>query len=578
MAFPPAFVDELLARNPIEDVVGQYVSLKRSGSNMFGLCPFHGEKTASFSVNPSKGIYYCFGCHKGGGAVNFMMEIEGLSYPDAVRALAKRVGMEVPEDEQYQSRYRAQERLWALMKEAGRFYHEQLYAPAGAECLAYVQKRGLSKAIVTRFGMGYAPNSWNALVDAMRKKGYTDQELKDADLVGEKNGRIYDRFRNRLMFPIIDVRGNVIGFGGRVLDDSKPKYLNSNETLIFNKRKNLFGLNLAKKTKEPNLILVEGNIDVVALHQFGFDNAVASLGTSLTEEQVTLLSRYTEQVVLTYDGDEAGQRAAQRAIPMLEKAGIQVKVLQMKDAKDPDEFLHKFGADRFRMLLEECSNRVEYQISAIAKKYQLQVDEERVQFIQEAAQLLSTLPSAVQREIYGHRVAEQAKISYEAMKLEMDKAYRRRLANEKKKQEKIDLAPAQNQQPKTRAFRYDNIRSAMAEEAILAMVCREPALFEKTATLQPQQFSAPVLSNAFAQLRERYRQGLEVSPAALTDLTPEEMSHIAGVVAKDIGPVNEQVLDDCIRTIHSNYQKKHVDSDDALLALQRQLQNRKGMR
>ncbi|MBO5317493.1 MAG: DNA primase, partial [Oscillospiraceae bacterium] len=205
MAFPASFIDELIARNPIDDVVGQYVTLKRSGSNMFGLCPFHGEKTASFSVAPEKGIYYCFGCHKGGGVINFMMEVEGMSYPDAVRALAKRAGMEVPEDEQYQSRYRKQERLWALMKEAGRFFHAQLSTPAGAKCLEYIQKRGLSQSIITRFGMGYAPDSWNALVDAMRKKGYTDQELMDADLVGEKNGRIYDRFRDRLMFPIIDV-------------------------------------------------------------------------------------------------------------------------------------------------------------------------------------------------------------------------------------------------------------------------------------------------------------------------------------------------------------------------------------
>ena len=578
MAFPAAFLDELVARNPIEDVVGQYVSLKRSGSNLFGLCPFHGEKTASFSVNPTKGIYYCFGCHKGGGAVNFMMEIEGLSYPDAVRALAKRAGMEVPEDEQYQSRYRAQERLWALMKEAGRFFHQQLFSPAGEECLRYVQKRGLSKSIVTRFGIGFAPNSWNALVDAMRKKGYTDQELKDADLVGEKNGRIYDRFRNRLMFPIIDVRGNVIGFGGRVLDDSKPKYLNSNETLIFNKRKNLFGMNLAKKTKEPNIILVEGNIDVVTLHQYGFDNAVASLGTSLTEEQVTLLSRYTEQVILTYDGDEAGQRAAQRAIPMLEKAGIQVKVLQMKDAKDPDEFLHKFGPDRFRLLLEECSNRVEYQLNAIAKKYNLNADEERVKFIQDAANLLSTLPSAVQREIYGHRAAEAGKISYDAMKLEMDKAYKHRRWQEKKKQEKKDLAPAQNLQPKSRDMRYTNMKSALAEETVLAMVLREPALFEKTAGLTETQFSSTVLGRAFAQLQQRYRQGQEVNIGVLTDFTAEEMSHLAGLSQRHAGPVNEGALADCVAIIRAEHQADNVNSDEDLRAMQKQLQERKGMK
>ena len=326
MAFPQAFIDELIARNPIEEVVGQYVNLKRSGGNLFGLCPFHGEKTASFSVAPEKGIYYCFGCHKGGGAVNFMMEIEGLSYPDAVRNLAKRAGMEVPEDEQYQSRYRQQERLWALHKEAARFFHAQLYAPVGQAALNYAFGRGMSKGILTTFGVGYAPDSWDSMVKAMRAKGYTDEELKESGLVtvSQKNGNLFDRFRDRLMFPIIDVRGNVIGFGGRIIKNDKDtaKYLNSPETLIFNKRKNLFGLNLAKKSKQGYLILVEGNIDVVALHQYGFDNAVASLGTSLTDEQATLLSRYTEQIVLIYDGDEAGQRATRRAIPMLERRGF----------------------------------------------------------------------------------------------------------------------------------------------------------------------------------------------------------------------------------------------------------------
>ncbi len=578
MAFSPAFIDELVAANPIEDVVGQYVSLKRSGSNMFGLCPFHGEKTASFSVAPDKGIYYCFGCHKGGGVVNFMMELEGLSYPDAVRALAKRAGMEVPEDEQYQSRYRQQERLWALMKEAGRFFHSQLYSPAGQKCLEYTQKRGLSKSIITQFGIGFAPDSWNMLVDAMRKKGYTDQELKDADLVGQKNGRIYDRFRNRLMFPIIDVRGNVIGFGGRVLDDSKPKYLNSNETLIFNKRKNLFGMNFAKKSKEPYMILVEGNIDVVTLHQYGFTNAVASLGTSLTEEQVTLLSKYTEQVVLTYDGDEAGQRAAQRAIPMLEKAGIQVKVLQMKDAKDPDEFLHKFGADKFRLLLEDSSNRVEYQLGGIRRKYQLEDDTQRVQYIHECAQLIAELPSAVQREVYGSRVAEIGKISTAAMSLEVEKAFKRRLGKEKKKQEAIDLAPAKNLQPKSRSIRYDNIKSAMAEETLIAMLIKEPALFDKTVQLDEASFSAPILAKAYGQLRERYRQGLEVSPGVLTDFEPEEMSHIVSVCQRHTGPVKEDALADCVRTILAEHQASGITSDEDLLKFSSKLKERKGIR
>jgi len=576
MAFPPSFIDELVARNPIEEVVGQYVNLKRSGSNLFGLCPFHGEKTASFSVAPDKGIYYCFGCHKGGGPVNFMMEVEGLSYPDAVRALAKRAGMEVPEDEQYQNRYRHQERLWALMKEAGRFFHEQLFAPVGAECLAYVQKRGMTKKIVTQFGIGYAPNSWNALVDAMRKKGYTDQEMRDADLVGEKNGRIYDRFRNRLMFPIFDVRGNVIGFGGRVLDDSKPKYLNSNETLIFNKRKNLFGLNFAKKTKREGIILVEGNIDVVALHQYGFDNAVASLGTSLTEEQVALLSRYTEQVILTYDGDEAGQRAAQRAIPMLEKAGIQVKVLQMKDAKDPDEFLNKFGADRFQMLLEESSNRVEYQINAIRKKYDLREDDQKVRYVQEAAELICSLDSSVKREVYGNRVAESAGISSEAMKLEIGKAYKRRQSREKKKQEQIDLAPARALQPKGRSIRYDNMKSAMAEEGVIAQILREPALLDHTGSLTGESFSVGLLGRVFSQLQDRHRKGLEVSLAVLEELSAEEMSHVTGIAQRHQGPVNQDAFADCVRTILAQRQSAGVSSDADLMALRNKLKERKG--
>ena len=582
MAFPPSFLDELAARNPIEDVVGQYVNLKRSGSNMFGLCPFHGEKTASFSVAPDKGIYYCFGCHKGGNAVNFMMEIEGLSYPDAVRALAKRAGMEVPEDEQYQSRYRAQERLWALHKEAARFFHSQLYSPVGKEALQYALGRGMSKSILTTFGVGFAPDTWDSLVKAMRAKGYTDQELKDSGLVtvSQKNGNIFDRFRGRLMFPIIDVRGNVIGFGGRIIKNDKEaaKYLNSPETLIFNKRKNLFGLNLAKKTKQDFLILVEGNIDVVALHQYGFDNAVASLGTSLTEEHAVLLSRYTEQVVLIYDGDEAGQRATRRAIPMLEKAGLQVKVMQMKDAKDPDEYLKRFGADKFRNLLNESSNRVEYQLVAIRKKYNLSSDEERVKFISEAAEFVSSLTNAVQREIYGTRAAEAAGISYEAMKIEVNKAFKRRMAREKKKQERIDLSPAAQLQPRSRTIRYDNMKSAMAEESLIAMVLKEPALLDQTGQLNRESFSSPLLGQVYAQLQARHRDGLEVSLAGISDLSTEEMSHITGIFHRHQGPVSEQALRDCVQTILAEHQSSKVETADDLLAFRNKMKERKGIK
>lgn len=579
MAFPPAFLDEVAARNPIEEVVGQYVNLRRSGSNLFGLCPFHGEKTASFSVAPDKGIYYCFGCHKGGSVINFQMEIEGMSYPDAVRALAQRAGLEVPEDEEYRSRYQKQERLWGLHKEAARFYNTTLYTPQGKEGLAYAQKRGMPKSTLTKFGIGFAPDSWDALVNAMKAKGYTEEEMKEAGLVSvsSKNGRIYDRFRNRLMFPIIDVRGNVIGFGGRVMDNSTPKYLNSPETEIFNKRKNLFALNLAKKSKLGYLILVEGYMDAVALHQYGFDCAVASLGTSLTEEHAALLARYTENVVLIYDGDQAGQNATRRAIPMLEKVGLRVKVLQMKDAKDPDEYLKKFGADRFRLLLEQSSDRVEYQLNTIRRKYDLNEDEQRVRFIAEAAEFISTLGNAVQREIYGGRAAEAAKITPESMKIEVDKAFKKHIRREKKKQERIDLSPAVNHQPKTREFHYNNVKSAMAEEKVIAMILKENALLDSVKDLQPEQFSSPLLGRVFGQIRALASEGLETRFASLTDLTPEESAHIAAISQRENIPVNETELQDCAAVIRREYQKANAKSQDNFEDYFKSLQARKGM-
>ena len=571
MPFPPAFLDELSARNPIEDVVGQYVSLTRKGGNLFGLCPFHSEKTASFSVAPDKGIYYCFGCHKGGGVVNFIMEIENLDYPDAVRFLAKRAGMDVPDDHEYTSTYKRQERLWALCKDAARFFHEQLFAPCGEEARAYIVKRALSRATVTRFGLGYSPNEWSALLDAMVKKGYTKEELLEAGLaVKSQKGGIYDRFRNRLMFPIIDVRGNIIGFGGRVMDDSTPKYLNSPETIIFNKRKNLFALNIAKKSKQGRIILTEGYMDAIALHQYGFDCAVASLGTSLTEEHANILAKYTNQIVLIYDGDEAGQNATRRAIPMLEKVGLQVKILRMQGAKDPDEFLKKYGADRFSLLLDKSENQAEYQLESLKRKYDLTDDEQRVEFLQKAAQLISTFPSAVQREIYGARAAEAAGISADAMKLEVTKAYKKRRAIEQKKQREIDLSPARQQQPLVRSIRYDNVRSAVAEEGLLRMLLKEPELIP-TVRLPGEHCSVPLFGHVLELLRERFAHGQPVTLGALEGtLSREEMEHLTMVVNRKDMTVSEQAMDDYIRTIEEEYTRTHCRGGDTLLQMARQ--------
>ena len=582
MAFPEAFLEELVEKNPIEDLVGQYVNLTRRGSNLFGLCPFHNEKTASFSVAPDKGIYYCFGCHKGGGAVNFAMEIEGLDYPDAVRFLAKRAGMEVPEDEKQQSsNYRYKERLWQLCKEAARYYHACLRGPEGREALNYLMGRGLSADTIVRFGLGFAPNRWDGLMKAMQEKGYTRKEMQDAGLVRtkkrekqDKNGNLaeeencYDWFRNRVMFPIIDVRGNVIGFGGRVMDNSEPKYLNSPESMIFNKRKNLFALNVSKKTKMEMLVLTEGYMDTITMHQYGFDCAVASLGTALTQEQAGMLAKYTKEMVLCYDGDQAGQNAAKRAISILEKTDINVRVLRMEGAKDPDEYLRKFGAEKFRRLLGDSENQAVYQLEMIRRKYDMSTDDGKVQYLQEAAQFIAAMASAVEREVYSTRVAEAAGVKPEAVKLEADRAYKRRMAAQKKQQQKKDLRPAEAVQPTVSGLKYENVRSAVAEEGVLSQILIEPALLDEVKLLRPEDFSAPLLGRVFGWMQQRWKNGMSVSVSAMDGtFLPEEISHITKISRKADGTVNGQALADYITVIRSEAAKR--GSKDLMAALQR---------
>lgn len=579
MAFSPAFLDELNARNPIEDVVGQYVALTKRGNNLFGLCPFHSEKTPSFSVAPDKGIYYCFGCHKGGGAVNFIMEIENLSYPDAIRFLAKRAGMEVPEDDEYQSQFRKKERLWALCRDAARFFHAQLKTPQAAEARKYIAKRGLSDGAITRFGIGFAPDSWTALTDAMTAKGYTKSELLEAGLVrkSEKNGSIYDWFRNKLIFPIIDVRGNVIGFGGRVLDNSKPKYINSPESALFSKRRNLFAMNFVKKSKQGYIILTEGYMDTVTLHQYGFDCAVASLGTSLTQEHADLLSKYTKEIVLIYDGDAAGQNAIRRAIPILEKAGLRIKILRMQGAKDPDEYLHEYGADRFKLLLQGSEGQAEYRLQSLQMQFDLTQDEQKVEFAKQAAELICTFSTAVEREIYGTRAAEAAGLTPEVMKLEISKAFKRRMARQRKEQEKRELAPSVMIQPKSRELRYQNVRSAAAEEELLRMLLKEPELFAKAESLTAKAFSVPFFGRVFDFWRQRWRDGLPVTAAGLESLlTAEELAHLTSVLQKQDSPVSDEAFEDCRRIVLEESVRGVVSDADGLRAVQQSLKKKKG--
>ena len=550
--FSESFLTELAERNDIADVVSEYVHLgKRSGANLFGLCPFHNEKTPSFSVSPDKQIYHCFGCGKGGGVVNFIMEIEGLSFPEAVEFLAKRAGMTVPQQEN-DAESRRRERLYALNKDAARFFHEQLRADKGA-AMGYMNRRRISASIATSFGLGYAADTWDTLEKAMRAKGYTDAELFEADLVRKgKNGGYYDTFRNRLMFPVIDVRGNVIGFSGRILGDGEPKYLNTKENIVFNKGRNLFGLNLAKKSKNSYVILVEGNIDVVSLHQAGFDSAIASLGTSLTNEQARLISRYKNEVILAYDSDGAGVKASQRAIGILEKLDVKVKVLRWEGAKDPDEYIQLRGAGAFRNLIEKSESQIDYRLLNIKNKYDLSIPEQKVDYLKEATRLVATFPGNVERQVYSIRVAELAGVSQDAVEKEVAQQ-RKRLLSAARKDIEHQSRPGSTVQPMERGIKYASPASAAAEEGIIRLLYLEPALAPAAAgSIRREEFTAPELGHIFSALLSHIQTNTVPSTNALAgELSPDEMSLFVRILQKpEVLHNASDTLKDYINTIH----------------------------
>ena len=576
--FSEQFLQELSERNDIVDVVSGYVQLtKRSGSNLFGLCPFHSEKTPSFSVSPDKQIYHCFGCGKGGSVIGFIMEIENLSFPDAVGFLARRAGMAMPEaDDNGASKRR--ERMLHLNRDAARFFHEQLKTPPGQIARDYIARRGLSGRTVTNFGLGFAPNTWSSLTDAMKQKGYSERELFEAGLVRQgKSGRgCYDTFRNRLMFPVIDVRGNVIGFSGRILDDGEPKYMNSPETLVFSKSHNLFALNLAKKSKSGYLILAEGNIDVASLHQAGFDSAVASLGTSLTPEQARLMSRYVNEVVIAYDNDGAGQKAAQRAISILEKLDVRVRVLRMEGAKDPDEYIAKFGADAFRNLLDRSENHVEYRLDSLKAGYDLAVDEQKIAYLKAAADVVGQLGGEVEREVYAMRLAEQTGVPKKAVLDEVNRSRSRRIRRAKKEEQRQLQRPAYAMQKQASGVRYDDPRSAAAEEGVVRLAYHDPALFRTGSPPAPELFSVPELRNIYAALLAKAQRGEEANLAALSAvLTPQEISLLTGLIQKPTDIANGQkALADYIDILQT--QRCPTESAEDIRAFAERLKEKKG--
>ena len=566
MAFPQSFLDELTARSDIVDVVGSYVQLTRKGSNLFGLCPFHSEKTSSFSVSPDKQIYYCFGCKRGGGVINFIMEEENLPFPDAVRFLAKRAGLEVPEEEGDREAGFRRQRLLDLNRDAARFYYRLLHQPEGRA----------------------SPDAWDVLLNAMTNLGYSKSELLSAGLiVDNKKGGFYDKFRNRLMLPVIDTRGDVVAFGSRVLDKSEPKYMNSSETPVYSKRRVLYGLNLAKKSKRPNIILCEGNLDIVTLHQAGFDNAVASMGTALTPEQIRLLSRFTKELVLCYDNDNAGKTATERALQLLNGSEFSVKVLQLPRRRtgdgelvkqDADDFIKNQGPAAFERLLSGSENGVEFRMAQIAGKYDLDNDEQRVAYSQEISGLLATLPGAVEREIYAARAAETARITPDAMKLEVQRAWKRKTARENRAELRRELNPAVQSQPRERSLRYENVRSAKAEEGVLRLLLLDDSLFPAEPPLGEADFSSPLLGRVFTLLWQAKGEGRAAAlPPLAAELTAEEMNHITAVCQRPESVRNgRQALADYIRVIQAEAAKRSGAEMDPLLAAAEKHKDKKG--
>ena len=588
MAFSQQFLDELASRNDIVDVVSSYVALTKRGGNHFGLCPFHNEKTGSFSVSQDKQMYYCFGCRKGGGVINFIMEIENLGFRDAVELLAKRVNMDVPADSSDREESRRRQRVLALNKDAARWFYQNLSTPAGGPARDYLARRKIGRKTAMDFGLGFSLDGWDCLITAMQEKGYSKADLLAAGLaVRNQKGRLYDKFRSRLMFPVIDVRGDVVAFGGRVLDKSEPKYMNTTETIVYSKRRNLYGINLAKKTKRPNFILCEGNIDVITLHQAGFDNAVASMGTALTTEQTRLLSRYTKELVLCYDNDAAGQMATQKNIELLKNSEFTVRVLSLPRRladgqyvkQDVDDFIKFQGPAAFEAALGGSVNQMDYRMEAVAAKYDLTDSSQKIAYAGEVSQLIASLPNAVEREVYAGRAAERAGLSRDAMLLDVKRARDRSQGRERRQAQREALNISALRQPQDRAIRYTDMRSAMAEEGILRLLLLDISLADRCQDLPAEDFSSPFLGKVYRLLLEGRAGGNGMSLNALSgECTAEEMSHLTTLLQKPESlAYADRSLPDYIRVIKESAGRRRGETPvDPLLAARDRFKEKKG--
>lgn len=579
MRIPQNFVEELKYRNKIDDVISSYVNLKRTGSNKTGLCPFHSEKTPSFTVFTNTETFHCFGCGAGGDVITFIMRAENLEYTAALEFLAKRAGMEMPVDNEHKSEMLKRSRILEMNKDAAKFFNQMLYSPEAERARAYLEKRKLSSAAVKRFGLGYAPDSFDALRNHMKKLGYGDAELKEAFLCGksERTGKFFDYFRGRLIFPIIDNFSNVIAFGGRAINDEvKPKYLNTSDTPVFKKSRNLFALNFARSCADEYIILCEGYMDVIAVNMAGFSNAVATLGTALTSEQARIMAKYTKKVVISYDSDDAGQSAAKRAIPLLSEAGIEVSVLKMKDAKDPDEYIKKFGAAKFKLLIEGSRGKFDFLCDTVLKKYDISIPDEKVRAAHEICEIIAGFYSDVERSVYISKAAERLSIEEKSIRTDTERIRKKKIREEDGERMRKIISDTSGYTDNINRERVGNTRAAKAEETIIGLVLLYPELFSKAVSeewaLCPEDFKTSFGRRIFEAL-EKLGGKADIGVLA-ADFSVDEISRITDMQRKraELTKNDESVLFDSIKALR---EEKNETSGDELADAMKILQAKK---
>ena len=575
-------------RNDITDVISSYVTLKKRGRNMVGLCPFHGEKTPSFNIYTETDSFYCFGCGAAGDVISFIMKIDNLDYVEAVKYLAQRAGMDMPEDGYDDSLSRLRKRVYEANREAARFYYNTLVSEKGRAGLDYFRSRMLADSTIRHFGLGFADDNWSSLCEHLRSKGFKDNELVAANLaVHRRSGKgIYDRFTNRVMFPIIDLRGNVIAFGGRIMTDQKPKYLNTSDTPVFKKSENLFSLNNAKNSGSRTLILCEGYMDVIAVNQAGFQNAVATLGTALTNEQALLMKRYADEVIICYDADEAGQKATARAIPLLRNAGLNIRVLNIPSGKDPDEFIRSHGADgpaAFRDIIEKSGNDVEYRLQKLKKQYNTETNDGRVGYLNAAAQLIATINGDIERDVYTSIVCKEFEVDKEAFKRQVNSNIRRKNRDESKKEIRKIRADLGGRGDKFNTEHQKKPRSSSAEEALVVYLVKNPDsagyISEK---IKPENFQNSLMRRYYEYFCERIKNGFEPLNNLTADFTEDERNHFYKMYNERI-MINEtqSALDEYLNTIIYESQKPQSKdyaemSDEDMLKRLNKIREKKG--